>query len=367
MYDKEDETFELIFDNKDTIENFWNNVLLFVPFKLKIISEFSYREISKIFISIYKIRHFNTDLEDELFTLGAFIRTLTHESLGNFILSSIFFMFYANALKKEKYDSPRMDEQITKLKKECYIESVDKKLEEIQQKTINDNQLNEIYTKDFQKLSEDNEKPLKENYENLENKLFEEFKVIIGDEYAQKLSKKLIENGKDSYNSKIKNFKSEEIIDILFQYISDDFYNVISSLEKKEEIYKNQESGNMVEFLLYNDFSQNMTLKECLFLLNEENYKETNLFKFRSEFKNIQKIKNKDFLFDLKSGNKIFHNLFSEFKSLYESHNYIKNDFITQKTFKENNGENLNKKYKAFECLNVKTLGYNPIIYNEFQ
>ena len=362
IYNKDEKTFELIFDNKDTIENFYNNVLIFVPFKLKKISSFSYREISKIFISIYKIRNFNTDIEDELFTLGAFIRTLTHESLGHFIMSSIFFMFYANILEKEKYDFPRFDEQINELKKDSLIESVGKQLEAILQKIINDNKLNEKATRDFQKISAD-EKQLKENDETLEKKLFEEFKGIIGDEYAHKLAKDLIEKGKNSYNSKIKNFKSKEITDILFQYISTEFKIILNNVHK----FKKKDSGNMIEFLLYNDFSQYMTLKECLFLLNEENYKETNLFKFRSAYKNILKINNKNFLYDLKNGNKIFHNLFSDFNSLYDSDSYIENDFIDRKNFRENSGENLNEKYPAFQCFNIKTLDYKPTIYKEFQ
>ena len=107
-----------------------------------------------------------------------------------------------------------------------------------------------------------------------------------------------------------------------------------------------------------------MTLKECFFLLNEENYKNTNLFKFRSEFKNIPGKNNENFLKESKEGNKIFGNLFSQYYSIYEKKAIIKQDFITKKAFRENINNNLNKKYKAFEChhtnLNVPILSDNP-------
>ena len=137
IYNKDDKTYELIFENENNMNNFFVIFLFFVPFKLKRISGFFYREMAHIFISIYKIRHFNTDLENELYTLGAFMRTLSYESLGHFILSCIFFMFYANQLDKEKYDSP---DKINELNKGCYFELVGEKLEKIEKEIINENE-----------------------------------------------------------------------------------------------------------------------------------------------------------------------------------------------------------------------------------
>ena len=363
LYNRDDKTYELIFENEENMDNFWKNVLIFVPFKLKRITGFSYRELPHIFISIYKICHFNTDLENELFTLGAFIRTLTHESLGHFVLSCIFFMFCARILDKKKYNSPRMSDKINELNKGIYFELVGKKLEEIEQTIINKQQLNEKLTNYYEpKNLPEAEQNL---YNEVEKKLFDEFKTIIGDELSKKLVEKIIIREKDDCIPKIKIYQSEEIIDILFQYISEDFQNVISSLEKKKEPYKSEESGNLVEFLLYNDFSQNMNLKQCLFLLNEENYKETNLFKFRSAFKDIQTIDNTVFLSDLILGNKIFHDLFLEYNTLYEKDSYAQSDFVAKKTFKESCGNNLNTMYPAFQCFNVKTLGFIPPDYPE--
>jgi hypothetical protein len=108
-----------------------------------------------------------------------------------------------------------------------------------------------------------------------------------------------------------------------------------------------------------------MNLKQCLFLLNEENYKETNLFKFRSAFKDIQTIDNTVFLSDLILGNKIFHDLFFEYNSLYEKDSYAQSDFVAKKIFKESCGNNLNTMYPAFQCFNVKTLGFIPPDYPE--
>ena len=74
-----------------------------------------------------------------------------------------------------------------------------------------------------------------------------------------------------------------------------------------------------------------MTLKECFFLLNEENYKNTNIFKFRSEFRNIPGKNNENFLKESKEGDKIFGNLFSQYYSIYEENSNIKQDFIIKK------------------------------------
>ena len=129
-------------------------------------------------------------------------------------------------------------------------------------------------------------------------------------------------------------------------------------MKKKHETYIVNESGNFVEFLLFNDFTLDMTLKQCLFLLDEDNYKNTNLFKFRSEFKNLNFKENKDFLASINKDKKIFANLFSQYDSLYESDGYIYNNFISLKSFRGNNGDSLNKRYESFQCFNIKTLDY---------
>ena len=354
VYGEDYEKIENILEKEYSVEEFFNNVILFVPFKMKRISGFSYRDIFKIFISIYKLKHFQTDLENEIFTLGAFVRTFTHEALGHFIVSYIFFIFYANQKDiKEYYFSPRMNEKIKNLNKKNYIELIGNTLA-----TIELNILNDI-----------NIKLTTENNKIVEKTLNDEFKKIIGNEYAEILSKKLIEikmNEKENQsNNENENLyknekvnllyrKAEEIIDILFQCISDDFEKVIKDLDLRQETYKDYESGNVIELLLFNDFSQYMTLKECLFLLDEENFRNTNLFKFRSEFKGIARKNNDEFLKDIKKDNKIFVNLFSQYYSIYENNKYTQKDFITSKTFRENRNNNFVKKFEAFSCKNVK-------------
>ena len=378
VYGEDYERVEHILEKEYPIKKFWENVILFLPFKIKRISGFSYRDLFKIFIVIYKLKHFTTNLENEIFTLGAFVRTLVHERLGHFIVSYLFFMFYANINDKDRhYYSPRMEEKIEQLKKKNYIKLIGNTLAKIEFDIINKANYNiqENEVTNNLNLNNINNNYTKEFYEMLENNLFEEFKKIIGNQYAKLLSQKLIENkkreveiqkDKEPQNPDINNLKdekeknnilsrkAEEIIDILFQFISDDFYKIIKDLDFRQEAYKSSESGCLIEILLFNDFSQYMTLKECLFLLNEENYKNTNLFIFRSEFKNIPGKNNESFLKELKEGNKIFGNLFGQYYSIYENNIYVKQDFIISKNFRENSNNNLTKKYETFKCYNIK-------------
>ena len=97
-----------------------------------------------------------------------------------------------------------------------------------------------------------------------------------------------------------------------------------------------------------------MTLKECLFLLNEDNYKDTNFIKFRCEFKELVGKKNTDFLEELNKGHKIFADLFSKYNDLYNKKKSINNDLITPQSFRGNSENNLNKKFEAIECFNYK-------------
>ena len=371
LYIKDAKKDFYFFDGENSIEDFWNNVILFVPYKMKRISGFGYRDIFKIFISIYKIRHFDTDLEDEIFTLGAFFRTIFHESLGHFIFSCLFFMFYANLEKNsDYYKTPRMENQLKNLNGEYYIKSIGNELAKLYISVNND-----IVIKKVEKFSD-------EYYETLEKKLTEKFEKILGKNYADKLVKKLIENEKvkikdntnvifekkhndniqgieeksninepnEDQDTIIKN-KSKEIIDILFKCIYEEFWQYIGELSNKQEKYKAQESGNIIEFLLFNDFGQYLTLKECMFLLDEENYKNTNLFKFRSEYKNLPAKNNKQFLDKYKDGNKIFgEKLFAKYVSLYENDLNVANDFIAPQSFRENCDNNLSKKFETFQC-----------------
>ena len=209
----------------------------------------------------------------------------------------------------------------------------------------------------------------------VEYKLSAEFEKILGNEYSNKLAKQLIEIEKNKnekneiYENQSKENevkiedniipkKSKEIIEILFNCLSEEFLQIINDMKKKHETYIVNESGNFVEFLLFNDFTLDMTLKQCLFLLDEDNYKNTNLFKFRSEFKNLNFKENKDFLASINKDKKIFANLFSQYDSLYESDGYIYNNFISLKSFRGNNGDSLNKRYESFQCFNIKTLDY---------
>ena len=136
------------------------------------------------------------------------------------------------------------------------------------------------------------------------------------------------------------------------EFISIDFDNYIKDFVIKQNKYKEEESGNLVEFLLFNDFNQYITLKECLFLLDEEVYQNTNLFKFRFKFNNVPIINNDEFIKELAEGKKIFNDIFSEYKSIYEENKDNNNDLIFPKSFRENCGDNLNKKIEPFQCFN---------------
>lgn len=343
LFNEENRKMKYFFSEEDSIDELWNNMILFVPFRLTGISGFSYRDIFKIFISIYMICHFNSLVENEIFTLGAFVRVIIHETMGHFFISYRFFMFFTNIIgSDEKKESPRMKEQLKKINIKVYVDSVGKKLAEISLEIIEDPNINNL------------EK---------EKKLKIELEKIIGSEYSNIVSKKLIENieneneQKKSIPQESNNIESEkekkilklskEIIEILFTSMSNEFDSYLSDLDK---IYKEQESGNVAEFLLFNDFSQNMTLKQCMFLLNEENYKDTNLFEFRTKFKACKTTKNEDFLKNMNKKDSIFSELISKYKSIYNKVDYIKNNFTSPKTFRGNFGDNLNREMEFFTC-----------------
>ena len=336
IYKSKDENMKYFFDEESSVEDFWNNNILFVPFKLEKVSGFSYKDTFHILFSFYKIEHFDSDIENEIFTLGAFIRVLIHETFGHLMISYFYYMFYVNTEESKNYDSPRMLDQIKNLNKKHLCKIVGEFLA----------------NKFYDNLMKINEKNL------LKNKLSEEFEDIIGKNYAEKLAKKLLEEEKKIDISNIEKGKflsdlTEKIIDILIDLISEEYNKYINEFKDKEIKYKEIESGNLVEFLLFKDFSQYTTLKECLFLLDEKMYEKTNLFKFSSEFQNLEKKKNNEFLKELNNSQKIFSELFSQYYSFYET-SRDKNDLVTKKSFREISNDNLTKKFDTFECFNFR-------------
>ena len=350
IYKTEDKDTKYFFDENNFVEDFWNNNIIFVPFKLKKISGFSYKDTFLFFFPIYKIKNFGSEVEDEIFTLGAFVRVLIHETFGHLMISYIFYMFYANTNESYNYLTRRMKNQLKELNRINLYEFIGN----ILAKLLLDNLYNAIKT-DSMNLSEI-EKLKKDN--SFTNKLYEEFSQIIGKEYTEKLIKKLKENPEIiiSKNDKKNNLSelSKIIIEILINLISDEFDKYINDLKYKQEKYKEFESGNFVEFLLFNNFDQYMTLKECLYLLNEEIYQNINFIRFRSEFKSLVGKKNDDLLKELTNGHKIFGDLFNKYNSIYEKKKNISNDLITQQNFRGSFDNNLNKKFEAFECFNFK-------------
>ena len=336
IYKSKDENMKYFFDEESSVEDFWNNNILFVPFKLEKVSGFSYKDTFHILFSFYKIKHFDSDIENEIFTLGAFIRVIIHETFGHLMISYFYYMFYVNTEESKNYDSPRMLDQIKNLNKKHL------------RKIVGEFLANKFYDN----LMKINEKNL------LKNKLSEEFENIIGKNYAEKLAKKLLEEEKKIDISNIEKEKflsdlTEKIIDILIDLISEEYNKYINEFKDKEIKYKEIESGNLVEFLLFKDFSQYTTLKECLFLLDEKMYEKTNLFKFSSEFQNLNKKKNNEFLKELNNSQKIFSELFSQYYSFYET-SRDKNDLVTKKSFREISNDNLTKKFDTFECFNFR-------------
>ena len=329
IYKAEGESIKYYFDEENSIEDLWNNKIIFVPYKIKKVSGFTYRDTFHILIPIYKITHFESNIENEIFTLGVFIRVIIHEVLGHLMISYFFYMFYVNIGSYDNYYSPRMTDKINELNKKNLCECVGYYLAKIYKD--NSSKINE---KDF---------------------LINKFEAIIGKNYAEKLTKKLFEEKEIDISKDEENVLSNKIIDILTEFISDEFNSYILDLEKNKEKYKKAESGNLVEFLLFNNFGQDINLKECLFLLNETNYKKTNIFKYRSQFSNLKEKQNDIFVNELISDEKIFKDLFTRYNSFYHKNKNGNHNLNIYKNFRENCTKNLNRKYESFECFN-KTL-----------
>ena len=66
--------------------------------------------------------------------------------------------------------------------------------------------------------------------------------------------------------------------------------NLINTPERKGKIYdKRKEGGENLECLLFGEIINSVNLLQCLYIMNEENYKQ-DLLKFRENFKNIRNI-----------------------------------------------------------------------------
>ena len=339
IYKTENENMKYFFEEINFVEDFWNNNIIFVPFKIKKVSDFSYKDTSLFFFSIYKIRHFDSEIEDEIFTLGAFMRVLIHETFGHLVISYIFYKFYVNTDDYTNYRTPSMINQLKGLNRKKLNEFIGNFLAKI----VIDNLNNEDKIESLNIKFEDSFK----------NKIYEEFKHIIGKEYAEKVIQQLVESQEIKIEKKNLESLSIKIIDILIFLIQDEFNKYLNDLDFKQDEYKEIESGNFFEFLLFNNFDQYMNLKECLFILDEDNYKNTNFIKFRSEFKNLVGKKNDDFINDLNNNEKLFHDLFVKYISIYENKKGSRKDLIIRQNFRGDNRNNLNKKYEAFECHNI--------------
>lgn len=347
IYQDEYKANKFYFEENDFIKDFWDNNIIFVPFNIEKVSGFSYKDTFTIFFCIYKIRHFKSEIENEIFTLGAFIRVLIHESFGHLVIANIFYLFYANINGYNNYYTPKINSQMKNLNKTNLCKYIGDILAEIFFQNL------DIIEQGASKNSIELESKKGFN-DSMKIKLQKNYEIIIGKDYAKALIEKLEENI-DIQTVNIKNKEnssemSKQIVDILVNLISKEFDDYMASLNSAQ--IKRNESGNFVEFLLFNDFSQYMTLKNCLFLLNEENYNIKNFLYFRSEFKSLNKKDNDAFIQELNSAKRIFSDLFSEYSSLYENTKIKSNDLNTPQSFREIYGDNLNRKYEAFQCFN---------------
>lgn len=104
------------FEEENLVQDFWNNSIIFVLFKIDKISSFSHKDSFKIFFSIYKIRNFQLEIKDPIFTLG-FPRVIIHEYFGHLIVTYIFYIFHVYINDYDSFLTPRMNKQIEGLNK----------------------------------------------------------------------------------------------------------------------------------------------------------------------------------------------------------------------------------------------------------
>ena len=103
------------FFDEISVEDFWNNNILFVPFKLKKASDSPYKDIFFILFCFYKIEHFDSEIENKILTLGAFIRVLIHDIFGCLMSSYFFYMFHVNMNDSIYFNSSGVGEQLKEL------------------------------------------------------------------------------------------------------------------------------------------------------------------------------------------------------------------------------------------------------------
>ena len=97
-----------------------------------------------------------------------------------------------------------------------------------------------------------------------------------------------------------------------------------------------------------------MTLKECLYLLNEFNYINSNIFIFRSKFKNLLIENNQEFVSNLDEKTTIFSDLIKSYKTKYQENALVRSNLNNPKSFKKYYGDNLIRKCESYTCANTE-------------
>jgi hypothetical protein len=195
--------------------------------------------------------------------------------------------------------------------------------------------------------------------EEFEKKLKEKLNEIISVYYSEKLSTKIINNIEDIWNlfnitkdkeKLLEKTIGNKLIGMLFEDIYNEFVDYTNSLDEKGKIYLQNNSGNIIEFLLFNDFSNEMSLKECLFLLNEKNYDYNNLFQFRIMYKNLFRIKDQLIINNIIEESESFKDLVKEYQKIYRENESSRIDFNEKKSFRKDNENSFNEKKEVVIC-----------------
>lgn len=384
------------FEYTNGIEKFWKKNVIFVPFKLENTSGFTYKDIFKTFVCIYKSTHYRNDVENIIFTLGSTIRILIHECLGHLLIAYLFFRISPKINNENEFYSPRMVDKINSLNIESHpnvsielnnvilkfkenieniiefkmkMKSINLEIKEIKNviKEIEKNnieQKEEIYT-NYIKPKKKLKKELCEIKdkivileEEFEKKLKEKLNEIISVYYSEKLSTKIINNIEDIWN--LLNTKKEEskkqignkLIEMLFEEIYKEFLEYIKLLDEKGKVYLENESGNVIEFLLFNNFNNEMSLKECLFLINEKNYDENNFFIFRTMYKNLYKINDQLIIKKIVQESEFFKDIVKEYQTIYNKNELSRSVFNEKKKFRNGYENSFNEKKEVKICGN---------------
>ena len=171
IYTTEDDDIKYFFEENNFAEDFWNNNIIFVPHKIKKASGYSYKDSFLFFFPIYKSKNFDIEIENEIFTLGAFIRVLIHEIFGQLTISYTFFMFCANTYNNINYYEPKMNNLLIELNKDKLCKFIGNFLAKIIIDNLNNKEKNY-----FLYIKSDDQ---------LKNKLCEEFSKIIGKTFVE--------------------------------------------------------------------------------------------------------------------------------------------------------------------------------------